>query len=250
MTPDAPSKRTPRAWVVALGAAAAIVSLAVGGTLGLWQWDRAHRQTKAVDPEPRAPIAQVMKPAAAGTGEGRLVSVEGTWAVEDVALIAGKVVEGDDAVLLIRPFTVPAGETGTGQQATLAVLSGWLPADADLPLPTPGEGESHLEGYIRGGEAAAAAPARDDIAGALWEGSMSTASLANAWPAPVYSYLLVADDPAPGWNPMPPPKAGTTLDVRSVTYSIEWWLFGAFGAYISWRLVRDNMKTRRASEAS
>lgn len=251
-SPPPPTSAKPRArtGIVVIAIVAGVASLAVGGLLGTWQWDRAHRQAKPVEPEPRTQIADVMRPGEPGTGEGRLVSVDGSWAEADVAVVTGKSIEGADAVLLVRPFTVAADASGTGQAATLAVLSGWLPADASLPTTFDDAQAATLTGYVRGGEDAAAAPTNEPREGIVWEGSMSTASLANAWPSPVYSYLVVADEPAPGWNALPAPEGSTRLDFRSVTYAIEWWLFGAFGAYIAVRLVRDNGRTRPASEAS
>ncbi len=69
---------------------------------------------------------------------------------------------------------------------------------------------------------------------------MATSVLAQEWPTPVYSYLVVADTAAPGWNPMPPPADRSRLDLRSLTYAAEWWLFGVFGAALAIRWMRDN----------
>lgn len=237
-------------WLLVVGIVALMAaSLGLGGLLGTWQWQRAHQQAKAVEPEPLAPIAEVMVPGEPGRGEGRLVSVSGAWADADVAVVTGKHVDGHDAVLLIRAFTVAADATGTGQQATLAVLSGWLPADEVPAIPAAGASEE-LTGYVRGGEGSVPGPSAEAPPGAFLQGSMSTAALAQRWPAPVYSYLVVADQPAPGWNPLPAPQPKSHLDLRSVTYAIEWWLFGGFGAILGARAIRDNGRIRPHLEVS
>ncbi len=239
-------------WGALAGAAAiAILSVAIGGFLGTWQWQRAHQQSHAVDPDPRAPLAQVMRPGEAGRGEGRLIEVDGTWSNADVGLVTGKELEGVPAVLLVLPFTVPADATGTGAEGTLGVMAGWLPADevfAASPAAPAIGGSAPVKGYVRGGEGLAPPPDDAPVPGAVWLGSLSSASLAQHWTAPVYSYFVVADSPAPGWRALPAPPEQKTLDLRSLTYSAEWWLFGLFAAVLAVRWMRDNGREQTAEE--
>jgi cytochrome oxidase assembly protein ShyY1 len=221
----------------------------IGGSLGTWQWNRAHQQASAIEPDSPAPLADVMRPAQSGSGEGRLVEVEGTWAEVAVGLVPGKEVDGTEAVLLIMPLEVSGSLTGTGQAATLPVLMGWRPAADVSEVPRTG-GEARVSGYVRGGEGYQAAPDLEAIDSAIWLGSIATSALAQEWPAPVYSYLVVADTPAEGWNPMPPPADRSRLDIRSLTYSAEWWLFGAFGAALAFRWMRDNGRVPEAQKES
>jgi cytochrome oxidase assembly protein ShyY1 len=235
-------------WGALAGAAAvAILSVAICGFLGTWQWQRAHQHAQAVDPEPRAPLAEVMRPGESGRGEGRLIEVDGDWAKADAGLVTGKEIDGVPAVLLVLPLAVPADATGTGTQGTLGVMAGWLPADEVAAASFAG-GSTHVTGYVRGGEGLAPPPTAEPLPGAVWLGSMSTASLAQHWTAPVYSYLVVADSPAPGWRALPPPAERTRLDLRSLTYSLEWWLFGIFAAVITVRWMRDNGREQIAEE--
>lgn len=240
--PEAPpvaSRRRLRWGALAGAAAIAILSVAIGGFLGTWQWQRAHHQSHAVDPDPRAPLAEVMRPGESGRGEGRLIEVDGAWANADAGLVIGKEIDGEPAVLLVLPLAVPAVATGTGAEGTLGVMAGWLPADEAAAAPKLG-GSGSVTGYVRGGEGVAPPPDDAPVTGAVWLGSMSTATLAQHWTAPVYSYLVVADSPAPGWRALPAPPAQSTLDVRSLTYSAEWWLFGIFAAVLAVRWMRDN----------
>lgn len=244
---QAPKRRGVRWGALAGATAIALVALVVGGSLGTWQWQRAHQQSRAVDPDPRVPIADVMRPGESGRGEGRLIEVDGEWADAVVGLVSGKEIDGQAAVLLVVPLTVPAELTGTDSPGTLGVMAGWLPADEVSPASLSG-GATHVTGYVRGGEGVAAAPDNAPVSGAEWFGSMATASLAQHWPAPVYSYLVVADEPAPGWNALPAPAARTELDLRSLTYAAEWWLFGVFAAVLAVRWMRDNGRKPIAEE--
>ena len=254
MTPPGEHRAPVRVGAVVVAALIAVVSLAVGGALGSWQWQRAHDRATPVEPDPRAHLADVMRPGQAGRGEGRLVEVTGQWANQPWGLVTGKEVDGVDAVLLLRPLTVAAGDTGTGASATLPVLAGWLPRDqvvaaldADPATDATPSADANAEtasatltGYVRSGEGTSRAPDEPALPHTVWLSTMSTAILAQHWDAPVYSYLVVADQPAPGWRALPAPPPKSSLDVRSVTYSLEWWLFGGFAAVIALRWIRDN----------
>lgn len=249
--PSGTQGRTRGARWVALGTAGllGLAALVIGGLLGTWQWDRAHLQASAIEPDPPAPLADVMRPAESGRGEGRLVQVTGTWADAAVGLVSGKEVDGTEAVLLVMPLEVPASLTGTGQAATLPVLMGWKPAADVADVPRTG-GEASVSGYVRGGEGSQPPPDLEPINAAIWLGSMATSALAQQWPTPVYSYLVVSDTPAAGWNPMPQPADRSSLDIRSLTYAAEWWLFGAFGAALAFRWMRDNGRETEAEKES
>jgi len=227
-------------WV-AVGTAGVLglAALVIGGLLGTWQWDRAHQQASAIEPDPPAPLADVMRPAESGRGEGRLVEVTGTWADAAAGLVQGKEVDGIEAVLLVMPLEVPASLSGTGDLATLPVLMGWKPAADVVGVPSTG-GSASVSGYVRGGEGSEPPPDLAPVDSAIWLGSMATSAMAQQWPAPVYSYLVVSDAPASGWNPMPPPADRSRIDIRSLTYSAEWWLFGGFAAALAARWIRDN----------
>ncbi|WP_062380509.1 SURF1 family cytochrome oxidase biogenesis protein [Demequina pelophila] len=227
---------------VAVATALATVVVVVCGALGWWQWTRASSTGVTVQPDPPVPLADVAAPGAAPTGAiGRQVTVSGTWADAPAAVVSGREVDGVAARMLVRALTVPADATGTGEPATLAVVVGWRP-DGEAAGPDPGPGAATLTGYLRASEAAGASslPTEEPAPGTFWASAISTAELAQAWPAPLYGPVLVAYEGTQTWTALEPLEPTTELNFRSVAYALEWWLFGAFFLFIAVRWVRDN----------
>lgn len=230
----------------------ALLAVVVCGALGWWQWTRAQERAVMVAPEPSVPIAEVLQPASqAGPAIGRQVSVTGTWADEDAVLISGRVVDGQDAILLVRALTVDADATGTGEPATLAVIVGWRPADSPMG---PDEGPAHvaIDGYLRAPEEATPASGSEGepIPGTVWSDTISPSELAQTWPSPLYSAVFSSYDGSANWEPLPPPPPEQHLNLRSLLYALEWWVFGAFAVFIAVRWIRDNGRETPTPEES
>lgn len=228
----------------------ALLAVAVCGALGWWQWTRSQDKAVTVAPEASVPLAEVIAPASqAGLAIGRQVSVSGTWADEDAVLISGRSVDGQDAVLLVRALTVDADATGTGETATLAVIVGWRPADSPKP---PDDGPAHVDvtGYLRAPEEATPASGGEGeaIPGTVWSDTISPSELAQTWPSPLYSVVLSSYEGSPSWEPLPPPPPEQHLNIRSLLYALEWWVFGAFAVFIAVRWIRDNGRSSQAPQ--
>jgi len=220
----------------------ALLAVVVCGALGWWQWTRAQERAVTVAPQASVPIADVAAPATrAGTAIGRQVSVSGTWADEDAVLISGRSVDGNDAVLLVRALTVDADATGTGNPATLAVIVGWRPAASPMG---PDDGPAHvtLSGYLRAPEEAtpASGTAGEAIPGTVWSDTISPSELAQTWPSPLYSVVFADFAGTQSWEALPPPPPEQHLNIRSLLYALEWWVFGGFAVFIAVRWIRDN----------
>ncbi|WP_084038390.1 SURF1 family cytochrome oxidase biogenesis protein [Demequina sp. NBRC 110053] len=229
------------AAVLVLGA------LAVCGALGMWQWNRASEQGEVRQPDPPVAIAEVAAPATtADTAIGRDVWADGAWADADVALVPGREVDGAEAVMVVRAFAVSADATGTGEPATLPVVVGWLAPEDVAGFDTSAPETTRIDGVMRSAEGAAPAQDPDLQApqGAFWADRLSPAVLAQHWESPLYSALLTAHEPGPGLRVLPEPEAERSLDFRSLTYAIEWWLFGAFFVFVGMRWIRDNGRAR------
>jgi cytochrome oxidase assembly protein ShyY1 len=238
---DAPTRGAIRWPAVMAALAFMLAAVAVCGALGWWQWQRAQEQASTVDPEPVAPLSELVTPGEpAGASIGRQASVTGQWAADDAALVRGREVDGTAAVFLVRPLTVDGTQTGTGDPATLAVLVGWR--DADDPTGSDSqEGEVTLTGYLRAGEASA--PGDDSEVtppGTFATSTMAVSEFAQVWDSPLYSAVFVSYEASPSWMVLPPREPESELDFRSVAYAIEWWIFGAFFVFIAGRWIRDN----------
>ena len=223
-------------------AALTIVAVTACIALGLWQWNRAKETGVTVAPEPSVPLAEVLAPASpAGAAVGRQVTVSGSWADEDAVLVSGRAVDGEDAVFLVRALTVNADATGTGQPATLPVIVGWRPA-SDPVGPDPGPAQVVITGYVRAPEEAtpASGSGGQEIPGVVWSDTISPAQLAQTWPSPLYSAVVSSYEGSESWEPLPPPPPEHSLNLRSLMYALEWWVFGAFALFIGVRAMRDN----------
>jgi len=237
-----------RAGVIAVTALAVAVCVA----LGWWQWTRASQQAITVAPEPAVPIAEVLTPATkASPVVGRQVTVAGTWADEAPVVVVDRTVDGEPAELLVRALTVGAGATGTGETATLAVLVGWRAAGEDPdPSVVQKNAQVTVTGYLRAPEEATVGEptVANPQEGVVYTDSVSPSEWAQEWPSPLYSAVLSSYDGEPGWQPLPPPPPETHLNFRSIAYAVEWWLFGAFALFISWRWMRDNGRNAQQKE--
>ena len=221
--------------------AALIVVLGVCGALGAWQWSVGTHGGEPVEAADAVPLAEVLAPASpAEGGVGKAVTVSGEFAQADAALVGGgRVINGTEAVLVVRPFTVASDATGTGEAATLPVVVGWVPADGLAQVGAP-SGTTELSGYLRGSEGASVSTTEGAPAGTFLADTLSPAVFAQHWDSPMYSALLVADSPEDGFNPIPAPAPETELNFRSLVYALEWWLFGAFFLFVGVRWIRDN----------
>lgn len=232
---------------VAVAILLAIIAVVVCGSLGWWQWQRAQDQGLVIVPGPPVPIAEVTVPGESAGGIGQSVVVDGEWADVPAAFLVNREVEGQAATLLVLPLEVAADATGTGETATLAILAGWLPAGTE-PETVDAVGAVTVVGALRGSEPAATVTPTEN-GEVLIIDSLSTGSLAQVWPAPVYSSVVTADQPAPGWRALPAEEPERRLDFRSVTYAVEWWIFGAFAVFLAARWIRDNGRIREDAAA-
>ncbi len=241
-----PAPPSARVASIAAVVATALAAVAVCGWLGLWQWDRAHTRAASALVETPAPLDDIISPSTDATGAiGRTVSVTGTWS-GDVALVPGREIDGVPSVLMIRALRVPAGQTGTGSEATLAVLVGSMPADG-LRCEGLETGMATVTGYLRASEPP---PLAEDgagagaLCGARTTTVLSVAELAQTWPGPMYSALLVSDAGVGDWSPLPAREPVARLNLQSLAYAAEWWAFGVFAVVLAFRWVRDNTGER------
>ncbi len=223
--------------------AAAVVVVIVCTALGFWQWSRAFAYAPATTDDPAVPIGDVIVPAESTRAVGTRVEVSGTWAEVDTAVVPGRFLDEKDAEIVVMALDVAQPDGGTGR---LAVVVGWASpedaADAVAAARAVVGAEATLTGYLRGSEAT-----RTDIEvpelvidGASYVSALSTPELANLWGGTLYSVPLVADIPLEPLTAMPAPEVDRDINLRSLLYAFEWWIFAGFAVFISWRWLRDN----------
>ena len=202
----------------------------------------------AADP---VPLEEALHPGEGFTNElvATHVTVTGHYEPGAQAVVPGRQVAGEDAVIVLAPFRITAG---TDAGAMIPVARGWLPgAEVDLDagelpadlLPAPPAGEITLTGHLGGSEQAASDPSLPR--GAL--PAISTGQLTGLWGGPGYSAYLVAeapDDAAGVLHAMTPPALAedTGMNVQNLFYAVEWIVFGGFALALWVRMVRDQVR--------
>lgn len=224
----------PRFWAVHLLALAAV---GAAGLLGLWQYDawQAQRATEAVDLtrlEP-IPLAEAMGPddPFPATLVGRPVEVSGVWVPDGTVLVAGREQGGRDGYWVVTPLAVG----GAGEPA-LPVVRGWSPSRV---VPEPPEGEAELVGWLQPPEGTGE-PDPDPTDDVLPQ--VRIADLVQRVDQDLYGGYAVATAPGAGLEPATLeqlPDVGRFTALRNLLYGIEWWVFGAFAAFVWYRYVKD-----------
>jgi surfeit locus 1 family protein len=231
---------SPRYWGVHL---VALVLVGAAGWLGFWQFDawQTRRAAEAVDLTrvPPVPLGEVMGPDDPFPGDraGQPVEVAGTWLSDETFfvdsgdgmwVVTPLRVTGEDAALLVvrgrtdHPATAPAAPVGEAE------IVGWLqpsdettapdpdPADDVLPALRVSDALQRLDEDLYGGYAVVAA----DEPGINQGTNTGTEGLAPARPEEL-------------------PEASRFTALRNLLYGLEWWVFGAFAAFVWWRYLRD-----------
>ncbi|WP_210651002.1 SURF1 family protein [Nocardioides sp. SYSU D00065] len=218
-----------------LGAAAlALVLVGIAGFLGKWQYDawQAHRDAEARDltgvtPVPMTDVMGSDDPFPA-PDLGRPVEVSGEW-LEGGFWVADRTLQGEPGYWAVAPLR-------TGDAAVL-VVRGWAPdPDAALLAAT---GEADVTGWLQAPEGSMVTD--DDASDDVFP-EIRVADAVQRVDVDLYSAYLVSQEPAEGLHAaeleaLPEPSRFT--GIRNLLYAFEWWVFGAFAAFIWWRWRRD-----------
>ncbi len=236
MTDPLPSPTASRpGFLQELGAATlALVLVGIAGWLGYWQYDawQAHRDAEARDLSELTPVplTDVM-----GNDDpfpapdlGRPVEVNGAW-LDGGFWVEDRELDGAAGYWAVAPLR-------TGDAAVL-VVRGWAPEpDADLLAVT---GQAEVTGWLQAPEGSLVTDddPRDDVFPEI-----RVADAVQRVDVDLYSAYVVSQEPAQGlraaaFEALPSPSRFTGL--RNLLYAFEWWVFGAFAAFIWWRWRRD-----------
>ncbi len=218
--------------------------------LGVWQLDRAVQRGElaaaaaAAEASTADPLAltEVLAPQTSFPSGlvAHTVTASGTFE-DGQLLVAGRVHDGVDGVLLLSPLRV----TATG--AVLPVVRGWVPDLAAADGLTAPAGTVEVTGYLQVGEAAGQGGSPSGQIDAI-----SPAELVNLWSGPIYSGYLVLSEVTPAQQgpitllDAPSTGGGAGLNLQSLSYALQWWLFGGFALLLWARMVRDGTQDRLA----
>lgn len=258
---------------------ALVVALVVAAgclRLGLWQWSRA---TERADAAARAASAEVASTGPVGLGTlvppqapvpgddvGRAVWVRGEFVADDQLLVAGRVLDGEVGYLVLTPLRVSDDGTGGASWAGLSgapvlpVVRGWVASPSDAPGLAAPTGEVRVAGWLQAAESPSGDPAPDNPGGPPLTRDIATSVLVNDWGGPIWDGYLVltASEPpqvaaaAGGPRPVPRPvvEGGSSLNLQSAFYALEWAVFALFALAFYARLARDEVRAEGVALAA
>ncbi len=233
----------PRYWGAHL---LALVLVAIATGLGLWQYSawQAHRDAEATDLTQSAPVplGEVMgsDDPFPGTRVGQPVMVSGTWLPDGTVYVSGREQDGDDGYWVVTPLT-----SGGPDDPALPIVRGWVADPSDAPAPPTGTGDATAWLQPPEGTGDTDDDPSDDVLPQL-----RTADVIQHVDQDLYGAYGVLEQPEDGLAPATLdqlPEAGAFTGIRNLLYAFEWWVFGAFAAFIWWRWVRDVTAARRQS---
>jgi cytochrome oxidase assembly protein ShyY1 len=229
-----------------LGAAAvALVLVGIAGALGLWQYGawQAHRTAEARDLTDVAPVplTDVMgrDDPFPGQDVGRPVEMAGEW-IDGGFWVRDRSYGDRDGFWAVAPLQV-------GDAAVL-VVRGW--ADEPDPALLAVSGSADVTGWLQAPEGSLVTD--DDPDDDVFP-EIRVADAVQRVDVDLFSAYAVSEEPGPGLEPaeleaLPSPSRFTAI--RNLLYAVEWWIFGAFAAFIWWRWRQDATAPEVTSEVA
>lgn len=227
-----------------------VVLLAATGMawLGQWQLERArlHGKEPAEKAEQRQvtatprPIEQVVRPRQTFPKDAvdTRVTATGRWDGARRLLVADRDQGGKPGFWVLVPLKLADG-------SAVPVVRGWVADAGDPAASGPRDQTVTVVGLLqpteppterRPGQAAGLPPGQID--------RVAAPTLVDAWPYPLITGFVVQQTETPPVAPVPrvvpPPTPDEGLDLRNLSYALQWWLFAGFGLWGWWRLVRDD----------
>jgi surfeit locus 1 family protein len=225
--------------------ALALVLVGIAGWLGWWQLEawQTRRDAEARDLTELTPVAidEVMgsDDPFPGNEVGRPVDVAGSWLPEGSFWVSDRVQDGRDGYWAVTPLEL------AGTDTAVLVVRGWSDTpDGELP-----DGAAELTGWLQPAEGTGAVDddPDDDVVPQL-----RIADAVQRVDADLYGAYVVAQEPGPGLETASLgslPEVGRFTALKNLLYAVEWWVFGAFAAFIWWRWVRDLRAADRVTDS-
>lgn len=225
-----------------------VVAVAFCVVMGLWQLGTydSRQENEQADKQvvPRVALTDLWSPDEPfdSTLNHRPVTIGGVFEPTAAQFwVTGKQQDGRDGSWLVAPLKVDGGET-------MLVVRGWSPETGDFPeVPA---GVVTFDAVIEPGEGNAGAYDPD----ARTIGSIRIPTLINETPYDLYSGYAISTDASTssGLDLVPPPQPGDvswTVGMRNLAYTLQWWVFGLFAAFMWWRMTTETMAASEAKVA-
>lgn len=209
-----------------------VVGIVLCVIAGRWQFSRTMDVLDAERAAQQAPIAveqvALLDRPLGGDAVGRPVTATGQYLADEQVVVLHRSLDGQPGVWVVTPLELDDG-------SLIAVVRGWLPDAADSVPPT---GRVDVTGALHPDErfyADARPPAGTAVA-------ISSARLAQGWPAPTRPGFVILDgqQPTSPDDPRPVPSTVSVTDVpfpvRNFVYALQWFVFALFAAlvYLRW----------------
>ena len=216
-----------RQWLTAVVGAVLTIAML---WLGLWQMrvfeDKENESAAARAAQPAVPLLNfVSADGTVGDVYGKPATVTGRYLPAQQARVTG----ADGTVRVLTAFQVSDGRV-------LAVVRGTLPEGTTGALPQPPAGQLEQSGIFLPSEAGSGA------AGTGTElTSVRLPLLAQYWPQqllPGFLTLRVADSTVQGLGEAVVGLPSGAGSIQNIGYALQWWVFAAFGAFMTIRFVR------------
>ncbi|HEY3337385.1 MAG TPA: SURF1 family protein [Propionicimonas sp.] len=215
-----------RQWVIAVVGAVLTVAML---WLGLWQMrvfeDKENESAAARAGQAPVPLLDfVSADGTVGDIYGKPASVTGHYLASQQARVTAE----DGTVRVLTAFQLADGRV-------LAVVRGVLPAGVST-IPAPPSGELTQSGIFLPSEAGSG---QGDSGTDL--GTVRLPVLAQFWPQqllPGFITLRGPDSEAQGLRMAVVALPTGSGSIQNIGYALQWWVFAAFGAFMTFRFVR------------
>lgn len=221
-----------------------VASLGFCAWMGFWQLgvyddrqvdERADRQEVPV-----VPLDRVIEPGDefSPAANQRPVTVRGEYADADLQFwVADRAHDERSGYALATPLIVDGGDVA------LIVLRGWAPEPGALPAVP--EGVQEFEVVLEPGGRNTGPMSDDRVLG-----TARLPLLRSELGLRLYAAVGLNTDAAQAGElallDPPEPESTWTVGLRNLAYSFQWWVFGAFAAFMWWRMCTDSVRSARA----
>lgn len=233
-------------WLVALSLT--VVFAIITTMFGLWQWDRRGQAVAEIErvennwDAPAVPIEELLVPTQGFDDDlkWRPVVLNGEYVTEHQLLVRTRPRGGQVGFDVVVPFS-------TDTDRIYLISRGWVPTGEsdDLPdrIPAPPEGVVEVVGRVLPGEPTI--PGRSAPEGQLATLNLELASEQTGLALYPHAYVALAEE-TPAVSPTPLLQQRPQLDEGPhLSYTFQWYLFGALG-FVAWGyLLREDYRTRQ-----